>query len=183
MVPGISVPFLIGANCAIRGDLLADCLERKPDQPIGEDYYVAMCLGKQGHRIHYYHAAGIETRFPESFTEYVLQKSRWHRSHLLLHYQFGDRRWMVDTLDSIGNLLLLVMPFAPLILGPAGGFIWFLSWGTMFIPYLKSLFLFRSLGQTPRAGFLSLLRLMLADFTARAICLPQVITRRMRYRW
>jgi cellulose synthase/poly-beta-1,6-N-acetylglucosamine synthase-like glycosyltransferase len=183
MVPDPSVPFLFGANCAIKRDLLEDCLGGSANQSIGEDYYVALCLRKRGLLIQYDHAGGIETRYPQSFMEYVRQKSRWHRSYLLLHHQFGDKTWIINALSSIGHQLLLIMPFAILIPGPVGVIVWLLSWSVMFVPYVKAIFITRSLEQKSEAVFLSMLQLMLADFCARAVCLPQIATKRLRHRW
>ena len=183
LVPGKYVPFLIGANCALRHSLLDRCLRVAEYQPIGEDYYLALTILKSGGRILYDQNATIETRFAGTFRAYVHQQSRWFRSHLILHYQFHDRRWIGDVLKSVGYLLLLATPLLLVMSGLAGALVWLMVWGVFFIPCLKAKILAEQLQQYPSVSLVAMLKYMLADFSARAMCLPQLILRRWRQQW
>jgi cellulose synthase/poly-beta-1,6-N-acetylglucosamine synthase-like glycosyltransferase len=183
LVPNTHVSFLIGANCAIKHSLLKACLGTSEEQPIGEDYYLALSICRGEHRILYEHRSEIETRFASSFGAYVHQKSRWHRSHLLVHLQLNDRRWIGDVLTSIRSELLLIAPLLFIWLGYFGGLVWLLSWGVFFVPYMKAKILTEQLGQSTQASLPTLLKLMIADFSAWAICLPQTFFARWRHVW
>lgn len=183
LVPDPHVSFLIGANCALERPLLDTCLSTPPNQPIGEDYFLALSIRKGGHKILYDHASTIETHFPSSFGAYVRQKSRWHRSYLLLHYQFDDQRWIGNALTAIRCQLLLAMPLLLFVLGYIGGLAWLLSWGIFFIPYVKAKILIEKSDQSRNTSLLALFQLMLADFSAWAISLPQLFVGRWRRGW
>lgn len=183
LVPEKYVAFLIGANCALRHSLFDRCLRLAENHPIGEDYYLALTILKSGGRILYDQSADIETRFADTFRTYVHQKSRWFRSHLILHYQFHDRRWIGDVLNSIGSLLLLAAPLLTFVSGLTGVLVWFTAWGIFFIPCLKAKILTQQLQQYPSVSLATMLKFMLAEFSARAMCLPQLIFRRSRRRW
>ena len=182
-IPNRYVPFLIGANCVIQRELVKECWLTAPELAVGEDYYLALSLRKSGYKIRYVYESTIETRFPSSFTDYVAQKSRWHRSHLLLNYKFGKPHWMVNVMIAFCCQLLLVMPILLFWSGFFGVFILLLSWGVFFIPYILASHLARKSNFRPSARLLSLIQLMLADCCARAICLPQLLLKRWRLRW
>lgn len=177
------VPFLIGANCVIQRELVNECWLTAPELAVGEDYYLALSLRESGHAIRYVYESTIETRFPSSFKEYVAQKSRWHRSHLLLNYTFGKPHWMINVMIAFCCQLLLAMPILLYWSGFIGVFLLFLSWGVFFFPYILASYLAKKLSLCPPVPLLSLIQLMLADCSARAICLPQLILKRWRLRW
>ena len=183
LVPDPNVSFLIGANCVLKHSLLKAYLGSSTNLTIGEDYYLALSILKDGNNILYEHGSEIETHFPSTYWAYIRQKSRWYRGHLLLNYQFGDRRWMTNVLTSLLHLLLLLIPLISIAFGYIGGLIWLLSWGVFFMPYVKARRLAKALGQSPKASFVSLFQLMLADFSAWAICLPQLLLPRWRHGW
>lgn len=177
------VPFLVGANSALTRSLLDECWHATPDQPIGEDYYLALSVQRAGYQILQVRESYVSTRFAESFGEYIQQKSRWYRSWLLLHYQFGDKRWSRNVLSSIKFQTLLAMPLLPLIIGWMGSVAWLLSWIHFFTPYLQAKVLTESSEEGQQITLVVLLQLMLADFCAWAIILPQLLTEKWRRRW
>ncbi len=223
------VPYLMGANSALDRTLLEEFWAGAPNQPIGEDYYLALSIQRAGHKILQVGDSYIETRFPETVWGYIQQKSRWHRSYLALHRQFGDKRWINNVLSSIKYQLLLAMPlllFLPGRIGRTIGLsVWLLSWALFCAPYMEAKTLTSFCCETrqhsgigPRtvrkphhfvaqsrnascgtrvspqeltkpadAGqettFFALSQLMIADFCAWAIVLPQLITGEWRERW
>lgn len=177
------VPFLVGANSALARSLLEECWSASSNQPIGEDYYLALCVQRAGHQILQVRESYVETRFAESFGEYIRQKSRWHRSWLLLHHQFGDKRWQRNVLSSIKFQIQLAMPLLSLLLGRIGSVTWLLSWAHFFTPYLQAKLLTEPLEEGQKTSLLALLQLMLADFCAWASILPQLLTQKWRERW
>jgi cellulose synthase/poly-beta-1,6-N-acetylglucosamine synthase-like glycosyltransferase len=183
LVPNQHVSFLIGANCALQSSLLSRCLSNSENQPIGEDYFLALTIQRTGGRILYDRAAGIETRYASTFRAYVRQKSRWYRSHFLLHFNFHDRRWIGDVCTSFANLFLLITPLLPFLLGLPGVLIWLVSWSIAFIPYLKARRLAGQLQLNPSVSLYALFSLMMADLIARTIALPQALFGAWQHRW
>lgn len=195
MVPDRYVWFLIGANCAVSRELMERHTTTTPPSAVGEDYSLALSLRADEQRILYQHSSEIQTCFPETLREYVRQQSRWHRGHLLLNRQWGKRRFFTDTLESLRDMLLLLMPAAALAWGPIGGLVWLLSWSISFIPYAKAHLLSvcpvrnrdRVAGTPVCKGhtqaLLQLFRLMLAGWVARVTGLLHSIIPLWRRRW
>jgi|688.fasta_scaffold65195_2 cellulose synthase/poly-beta-1,6-N-acetylglucosamine synthase-like glycosyltransferase len=186
----IYTPFLVGANCALTRPTLTAGWRGPLANSIGEDYYLALQVGRMGQRIRFCPASSVQTRYPVTLGAYILRKSRWHRSWLLHHYQLGDRRWIRNCLSSLRFQLLLALPLLPLILGLSGVALWGIVWTWCFAQYRRRQALFAASAQADitqadiaTVGLHHLLLLMLADFCAWAIIPFQMIMPRWRKQW
>jgi len=181
--PDPYVSSLVGANSAIVHSLLEICWAASSNQPVGEDHYLALCLRKAGHRIYEVRESYVETKFAESIGEYIQQQSRWHRGWLTLNYQFGDERWRGNLLTLLKSQAMLVLPLLLLFFGPIFGVAWLLGWVHFATPYLFIKLWTEQSEEKDSVALVVLCQLMLADFCARVIVLPQLLTSKWRSSW
>ena len=181
--PDRYVSSLMGGNSAIVHSLLEICWADSSNQPVGEDHYFALCLQKAGHKIYEVRESYVETRFAESMGEYIQRQSRWHRGWLILNYQFGDQRWRGNMLTLLKSQAMLAMPFFILLFGPIVAVVWLLGWVHFFTPYLFTKLWTEQSEEKDSVALVSLCQLMLADFGARAIVLPQLLKSEWRDSW
>lgn len=186
----IYTPYLVGANCALARSTLVAGWRNALTNAIGEDYYLALQVQRMGQEIRFCPESSIQTRYPVCVGDYILRKSRWHRSWLLHHYQLGDRRWLRNCLSACRFQLLLALPLLPLFLGLPGVALWVLVWAWCFAEYRRRQALFAASAQADitqtdlaTVRLHHLLLLMIADFCAWAIIPFQLIVPRWRKQW
>lgn len=177
------VSSLVGGNSAIVHSLLERCWADSLNQPVGEDHYLALSVRKAGQRICLVPESYAETRFPSSIGEYIQQQSRWHRSWLILNYQFGDEHWPGNMLTLLKSQAMLAMPLLFLLFGPIVAVAWLLGWVYFATPYLHVKLWMEQSEPTESVALLTLCQLMFADFCARAIVFPQLLKPEWRDSW
>lgn len=181
----IYTPFLVGANCALARATLAASWRDPLENSIGEDYYLALQLQAMGQQIRFCPASSVQTRYPVRVGDYILRKSRWHRSWLLHHYHLGDRRWLRNCLSACRFQLLLALPLLPLLIGLPGVVLWAMIWTWYFAHYQSRKAWFTASNQEGVATvrLYHLFLLMIADFCAWAMMPWQLIVPKWRKQW
>lgn len=186
----IYTTYLVGANCALARSTLAAGWCNALANAIGEDYYLALQVQRMGQQIRFCPESSIQTRYPVRVGDYILRKSRWHRSWLLHHYQLGDRRWLRNCLSAFRFQMILALPLLPLFLGLPGIALWGLVWTWRFADYRRRQALFAASAQADtvqadiaQVHLYHLLLLMIADFCAWAIIPLQMIVPKWRRQW
>ena len=82
---------LIGANTAIRRDLIEESGAFSAVAPSGTDYTLAKQLLQRGHQLWFEPEAPIATVYPETVKAYVRQQARWIRNVVVLGKRYGER--------------------------------------------------------------------------------------------
>jgi cellulose synthase/poly-beta-1,6-N-acetylglucosamine synthase-like glycosyltransferase len=184
------ISYILGANCALARSTLVTSWRNTLENAIGEDIYLALQVSRMGQRIRFCPESNIQTRYPLRISDYILRRSRGHRSWLLHHYQFGDRRWLRNFFSACRFQLILSLPLLPLFIGLWGVALWGIVWIWCFANYRRRQALFVASGQAKlvqadlaTVGLHHLLLLMIADFCAWAIIPFQLIVPRWRKQW
>ncbi len=130
MVKSNLSPFLVGGNSMLMRPVVEAAYNTTLPNPIGEDTYLALSIQKAGHRILRVPDSYVQTYFPETFMQYVRQRSRWRRDQLLQHYQAGDKMVLSKGLLSIAkHLCWLLLPILPVFFESVGLLVWLSVWG------------------------------------------------------
>ena len=179
------VPFMIGPNCAITRSLLEVCWAGIDRAPIELDRHLALSAQRMGQQILYVKGSDVNTDYHVSLLRYILQRSRWHRTSVILHYEFGDRRWIRIIQNSIKSTVMLCLLLLPLLLGPVGVVICILLWARSFRRYLHALLYFHRDEQSKLSSrhLWAAFKLMIADFIAWAIVPVQIAVPKWRTHW
>jgi cellulose synthase/poly-beta-1,6-N-acetylglucosamine synthase-like glycosyltransferase len=105
------VDTLDGRNTAIRRSALQRAGGFGCTAPIGTDYILSHQLLQAGCKIRFVRQASVQTEYPESARNYLLQQSRWLRNRLVIGFLF--QRWgdVVTHMRAVGvGIFMLLGP-------------------------------------------------------------------------
>lgn len=112
-------PTLDGRNSAIKRDALEEVGAFEIPASIGTDYVLSKQLVNAGYRIRFVRNSNVQTEYPQTFTAYSRQISRWFRNHLVQGPLWREKSLVFSLIRSrISSSLLLVIPFTPAIKRP-----------------------------------------------------------------
>jgi len=136
---------LTGACSAIHRDLFEAAYNTNSTNLIGEDFYLTLYIQNLGHQIGLLPNCTIQTRFPETIKDYIIQRSRWRRTKWIYFLKMGlkDFKDVIVFLkelvvESINFLFVLVL-ILPLLFGLNGLLILLITWLAIFVYYLRKL--------------------------------------------
>jgi cellulose synthase/poly-beta-1,6-N-acetylglucosamine synthase-like glycosyltransferase len=113
---------VMGANTAIRRDVLENVGGFNADVSSGTDYHLAKRLLASGYHIRYVPESVVYTLYVDSFTSYCRQQSRWLRNVVLHGLRFRVYSEVVQGL--LPSLLGISMLSGSLLLFTGGDFRW-----------------------------------------------------------
>ncbi len=118
---------LMGRNCIVKRGPLEEAWAAIADVSTGTDYYLALRLKENGHRILRVTASTVESEYPDTLPKYVRQQTRWLRNLLLWGYRFGDWPEVRHALVSAAvGAAMLMGPFGSAFLGSSAVVVWLL---------------------------------------------------------
>ncbi len=195
---------VMGANTAIRRDVLEKVGGFEMDVPSGTDYHLAKVLLERGYRIRYVPESAVYTLYTDSLASYCHQQSRWLRNVVMHGLRFGAYDEVVrGLLPSFLGMFMLMG--ASLVLG-AGIFrwvrqrfpwmacqprmrtlrmLWGLAWLHVLLRRLQYIrFAERITGERfPKVGYIYLPFYILVDFAVWSWALLQYLFESRRSRW
>jgi len=175
---------IMGRNCAVARPALQEAWSEDDEVPIGTDYYLALRLQKNGHRIRCVTGSAMQTHYPESLGAYVQQQTRWLRNLFMWGYWFRDWAHVRHALLTamLGAFMLLAPLMAPL--GCAALLVaWFLMLASAFLSRLRYLGVVVASERTQVELSPSLLTVIVGDLIAWSRLWIDVWHRRWRARW
>ena len=187
--PSQYAPTIVGCNCALLRSVFETFWAVPKDKKslIVEDLYLAYSLADTDHRILRVMDSIVETQFPDSFTSYLRQKTRWRRGALMLNYQLG-RKWGVGNkmLEAVIGLLALIPIIPFLLLGRFGMVCWLLGWlSEGILPKLYPMMWLNQMEGEPTSPIISwdLLKLLVADEVVAILIFVEIWVPKWRTRW
>jgi len=112
-------PGILGRNCAVRRDLLADTSALEVPAPTGTDYVLAKTLIAAGARIRNVPDSLMPTEYPDTAREYLHQQRRWLRNVALHGRRFGAMDEVRASLrSSLVGVAMLTLPLLGMLLSP-----------------------------------------------------------------
>jgi cellulose synthase/poly-beta-1,6-N-acetylglucosamine synthase-like glycosyltransferase len=178
-------PGLLGRNCAIdRGTLLrSNALQF--DTPSGTDYILAKSLACSGIPIRQLPSSQVATSYPDSFTGYFLQQTRWLANVATLSRQYGapGEARSIYFNASLG-FFMLVFPFLAVPLGPLVLVVWALLFLYAFFSRLRYASFNARLTNHAlcKVNLIFLPCYLLLDFLVWAVSLPRLLRNRLGWK-
>ncbi len=181
---GEYAPGLLGRNCAVARDLLAESGGLALPAPTGTDYVLAKALVRSGAQIRQVPYSRVSSRYPRRRRDYVRQQHRfmWNVWFYGLRSQAPaeSRSILVNSLVGLGMLLL------PLLALIGGSFLWAV-WGLLlayaslsrlrYLRFIEKLLDFRA----HKLAWLGAPLFLLLDFAIWAGLLPQLLKQQRKW--
>ena len=177
---------ILGANCAVKKQLLATTHALEKPAPTGTDYVLAKTLLAAGERIRLAPTSRMPTHFPENFRDYLRQQRRWLRNVAIYGRRFGamDEVW-ASVRTSLLAVAMLFMPWVGLLMAPWMVSVWIILMVQAWLARVRYLvFGSKILGRSVQIkDIVWQPLLMIIDFLAWASPLLDYFSPRQRWRW
>jgi cellulose synthase/poly-beta-1,6-N-acetylglucosamine synthase-like glycosyltransferase len=176
---------LLGRNCAIRRSVVEEAWKTEEAVPTGTDYFLALRVIKAGQRILNVPQSNVETIFPETFSHYVKQQSRWLRNLLVLGHRYHDRRHAYHALfTSFLSTSLLAMPIMPLLIGNLGFVTWIVSWAAVVFNRVRYMEMLNCINEERKPIIsIELFKVLFGDWFGWAKVLVDLLNPERRKKW
>lgn len=177
---------MLGTNAAVRRSAVEKSGAFKSSTNTGTDYLMAKELIEAGYRIRCAKYSELKTSYPQDYSSYLKQQSRWIKNIVLLGTKFGSFDEVASALKtSLLGLGMLLFPLTFPITRSLGISIWMAA---MLYGYLSRLRAVK-FGEAytgvkyPLIGYPWLFLYMLGDFFVWAYSLVEYLSPGLRRRW
>ena len=127
---------LLGGNCVLTRLALQSAGEFTNPVTIGTDFDLSRRLLASGQRIRMQLLGWIVSEFPDGWSAYRRQQSRWLRNVFLLGKKYADQgQWLSSLRTALIGLAMLAVPFLAMVLVIIGGG-WSLAGGILLLGWL-----------------------------------------------
>ena len=176
---------LVGANTALRRDVLEAIGGFTAEVKTGTDYHMAKKLRHHGYPIRYVPDSVVSTAYAETVANYWTQQARWLRNVVMHGLRFGAYGEVARCLlpSFLGLGMLAGLPIG-LVLGPVGVAAWALGWVFVLVSRVRYMRFGTLLTGYPfGTGYLWLPFYIALDFGVWALTALQYLFREGRSRW
>lgn len=176
---------ILGRNAALSREALSCTGNLSYPAPTGTDYQLAKRLLCAGLPIRFVRESVVPTVYPETFTTYWRQRSRWLRNLLIYGPAYGAGQDVAATQRTIAiGLAMLLLPLVGLRYGPLR-LLWLLLLAHAMLARLRYLSFSELLSgrPAPRRLAAALPALTLSDMLAWALPVVDLLDTRRRLRW
>lgn len=176
---------LLGRNCALKRSMIEQAWDTEEFVPTGTDYYLALRVRMASQRIFIVPESSVGTIFPEFFSHYVRQQSRWLKNLLLLGYRYNDSHHVYHVLiTSFTGITLLAMPIMPLLIGNLGFITWMVSWAAIVSNRVHYMEMLNCINEERKTIIsIELFKILFGDWFAWAKILVDILNPVWRKRW